>query len=212
LSLSVEEQFYLLWPPLLVMARRRTAVTVAVALIVLFPLMRAIHHVAHINSFAGPMFFDNLMVGRLAAIIAQRAPETITRYLSWHPPALRAAAVPGMIALNELQDHFLLGILTVPFAYTIQALCAAYLIASYVFNRTGIGYMLLNVRPRIGSLDRHQFLPWRSLLGAPARRDICDFICFALLCFAGEAVRPAHRSLLRRLPLRLVGSAAAFIL
>ena len=61
--------------------------------------------------------------------------------------ALRATAVLLMIAMNVLQENFLLGIVTVPFAYTIQASCTAYLICSFVFNRSGLGYVILNARP-----------------------------------------------------------------
>ena len=51
-----------------------------------------------------------------------------------------------------------------------------------------------------------------ALLGAPARRNLCDFVCFAFLCLAGEALRPPHRSLLWCLPLRLAGPVQQLLL
>jgi peptidoglycan/LPS O-acetylase OafA/YrhL len=163
-SLSVEEQFYLLWPPIVVLTKRRTAIAVSVALIVAFPILRAVLHAAHIGRFAGLVFFDNIMIGCLAAIIAHHAPKQLARFLSWRPMALRATAVLLMIAMNILQDNFLLAIVTVPFAYTIQAGCAAYLICSYAFNRAGIGYLILNARPvaYIGVLSYSLYI-WQQL-------------------------------------------------
>jgi peptidoglycan/LPS O-acetylase OafA/YrhL len=77
---------------------------------------------------------------------------------------MRVACVLSMIGMNVLQDNFLLGIVTVPFAYTVQALCAAYLICSYVFNRTGLGYAILNTRPvvYIGALSYSVYI-WQQL-------------------------------------------------
>jgi peptidoglycan/LPS O-acetylase OafA/YrhL len=181
-SLSVEEQFYLLWPPLLVLATRRTAVAVALTLIGVFPLLRAILHATHISSFAGLVFFDNLMIGCVAAIIAYRASKVVGRCVSWQPARLRTAAVLAMVAMNELQNHFLLGILTVPFAYTIQALCAAYLICSYVFNRSGIGYTFLNSRPvvYVGMLSYSLYI-WQQLFFS--RPQVFGFESSTILTF-----------------------------
>ena len=163
-SLSVEEQFYLLWPPLLVMAGRRSAVVAALTLIVLFPLLRVVFHVMHTPGVGGLVFYDNLMIGCVTAILAHCAPQALARLVSWHPTPLRASAVLGMVAINELQGHYLLGVLTVPFGFTMQALCAAYLVASYVFNRTGIGYMLLNARAVVyaGTLSYSLYV-WQQL-------------------------------------------------
>jgi peptidoglycan/LPS O-acetylase OafA/YrhL len=169
-SLSVEEQFYLLWPPILVLTKRRTAVVVSLVLIVLFPVLRAVFHATHILRFTGLMFFDNIMIGCLAALVARHAPNRLGRCLSWYSTVLRTTAVLLMIAMNVLQDKMLLGIVTVPFAFTIQAGCAAYLICSYAFNRTGLGYVILNARPvaYIGVLSYSLYI-WQQLFFSDPR-------------------------------------------
>jgi peptidoglycan/LPS O-acetylase OafA/YrhL len=146
-SLSVEEQFYLLWPPFLVCTTRRTAMAAALVLIVLFPALRVVAHIVPDPSFGGLLFYDNLMIGCLAAMGVQSAPESFDRCLLWHPTPCRTMAAFAMISMNVLQENYLIGILTVPFAYTIQAAGAAYLICSYAFNKTGMGFAILNARP-----------------------------------------------------------------
>ena len=133
-------------------------------LIVSFPILRAVLHAAHNGRFVGFMFFDNIMIGCLAAIVAHHAPKQLGRCLSWRPTVLRATALLLPIAMIILQDNFLLGIVTVPFAFTIQASCAAYLICSYAFNRTGLGYVILNARPvaYIGVLSYSLYI-WQQL-------------------------------------------------
>jgi peptidoglycan/LPS O-acetylase OafA/YrhL len=70
-SLSVEENFYLLWPILLVMLRERTAVVVLCSYIAATPLLHAL--INHLNnqyldpSFISPMQMSSIAVGCLLA-------------------------------------------------------------------------------------------------------------------------------------------------
>jgi peptidoglycan/LPS O-acetylase OafA/YrhL len=79
-SLGVEEQFYLIWPVLLLLGLRsggrRRGANIAIGAIVLAPILRVGGYLAHISFFAhreGEMFhcrMDGLMCGCLIAILA----------------------------------------------------------------------------------------------------------------------------------------------
>ena len=101
-SLSVEEQFYLLWPPVLIVclqrgerAGRRLAGRIAVAILLIVPVVRGFSFLSHNpylhNRGAFHMRADMLMFGCAAALLEGRAPfERLYRAATrawWLPPA-----------------------------------------------------------------------------------------------------------------------------
>lgn len=106
-SLSVEEQFYLLWPPVLIVCLRRghgqgslLAGKVVLAMLCVVPLLRGLSFVSHNPYLHNPGAFhmraDTLMFGCAAALLEgrtrfERLYRAATR-LPWLPPAALLAA------------------------------------------------------------------------------------------------------------------------
>ena len=100
-SLSVEEQFYLLWPPILLLclragnrAGRRLAGRIAIAMLVVVPLLRGLSLFSHspfIHNGSGfHAHADTLMFGCTAALLEgrtrfERLYRALTRW-PWFPP------------------------------------------------------------------------------------------------------------------------------
>lgn len=87
-SLSLEEQFYLLWPAILLALGMRRARWVALLGAMAVALYRFTHWHAYFNlshCFRSEVRADALLVGCLAALIAERLPRT---HVAWHALAL----------------------------------------------------------------------------------------------------------------------------
>lgn len=162
-SLSVEEQFYLLWPAVLVFLPRRGAFLAMAGLIVLAPLSRGFeYHLGHriftwLSSNA-----DILMIG-FAAALAYHA-GVLRRLMSFRPTAMRLAALALFATPPLLSAHLMLAALTVTVGPTLEAMAAAYLICSYIMVRRGAGYRLLNL-PAVSFLGRmsYSLYVWQQL-------------------------------------------------
>jgi len=86
-SLSVEEQFYLVWPALMLLAGRRRIVAVATAMIVLAPLCRALAWFVapyrdDVIMEAYPCVMDSIACGCVMAALRGRLDQS-PRYLAW---------------------------------------------------------------------------------------------------------------------------------
>jgi len=92
-TLSVEEQFYLIWPCCLILLKPRNACYFAIVLIVLAPLLRLWEY-AHHPAAADQILFmlhtrmDSLMVGCLMALVASsmRFQAMMERLYRWQGP------------------------------------------------------------------------------------------------------------------------------
>ena len=140
-SLSVEEQFYLIWPIALVSMRVENAWIFAVFLICLAPISRAVEYLLGSRVYAWlPSNADILMIGCLLALYAQRHRSELEKIAAWHPTAARILAALLMYVSVFLGSQHLLGKFTVMLGPTLQAIGAAVLIVSLVYNRNGIGF------------------------------------------------------------------------
>ncbi len=86
-SLAVEEQFYLIWPVLILLIPEALLLRVAGGLLVLAPVLRAVA-TPHLNSFLPiyhltPFRMDLLCAGALIAIVWRRDPKTVQKYSSY---------------------------------------------------------------------------------------------------------------------------------
>jgi peptidoglycan/LPS O-acetylase OafA/YrhL len=126
-SLAVEEQFYLLWPLVLILVvrPRRSAARAIVGflmIVVLFGALRA-------GGLLGPgLLFvlrpDALLLGAALALTRRERPELLDRTASWGLPAVVTGTV-GLLALavwDGADDIHSVG-------FSLAALCAAVLIA-----------------------------------------------------------------------------------
>jgi peptidoglycan/LPS O-acetylase OafA/YrhL len=92
-SLSVEEQFYLLWPAIVLMCSRRTLTRLCLGMIVFAPVLRLVLVVAGVAPVAiyvlTPTRMDTLAVGATIALHARSG----VRLANWRVPARRATLV-----------------------------------------------------------------------------------------------------------------------
>jgi peptidoglycan/LPS O-acetylase OafA/YrhL len=149
-SLSVEEQFYLIWPLVLLRCSPKNRMMVALGLIGICPIVRIASYLSLIpgnRSYSPFTNADMLMFGCMAALLLRRDEQGFLRSLKICPMIGRLNATLLIVTPILLERHFLLAFLTVPFAWTAEAIGFAYLICSYAFVPTGIGFRLLNSPP-----------------------------------------------------------------
>lgn len=150
-SLSVEEQFYLLWPLTLLVLRGRRAVVVAIAAIFTGPLVRfAIHEwILRIDPrFPGdmltsfPAMFDYLAAGCALALLR---PWLLTRtwYLRLTASRWLVLAVPLVLLINRMGSHTMAILLGSP----VMNVCLALLIEAGTRHARSLGGRLLNWKP-----------------------------------------------------------------
>ncbi|MEW9623356.1 acyltransferase family protein [Rhodanobacter geophilus] len=180
-SLSVEEQFYLLWPLALLALRGRRALLVAVAAVCLGPLVRfAIREwIFRVDpGFPGgmltsfPAMFDYLATGCALALLR---PWLLTRpwYLRLTGSRWLVLAIPLVLLINRMGSHTVAILLGSP----VMNVCLALLIESGTRHARGLGGRLLNWKPAVflGTLSYSLYL-WQSpFLDHASSAWICAF-------------------------------------
>lgn len=170
-TLSVEEQFYLVWPFVLILclsrageAGRRWAVRVALIVIVLSPVIRVVSYQLH-NSYwhnAGmfQMQADALMFGCVLALLEgkpafERLYLLITR-VWWLPPAVILFC---MTMDARFQNYW-----SLPIGLTLQGAAIAAFVLWCVRNSHSVVGRILNLRPvaYLGVLSYSAYL-WQTL-------------------------------------------------
>jgi len=149
-SLSVEEQFYLLWPAVLLFARTRRAVLIAAATILLVPVIRVaewelLPSVAHGVGYRFETIADALAAGCLLACVRPRLHQSAVYMRALTSPAFVLVPVVAVLA-NLTHDHPLLAFGA---AMTVINLCIALCIDWCVtFHQGRIG-RVLNAAPLV---------------------------------------------------------------
>lgn len=194
-SLSVEEQFYLLWPFVLTRLPRRWAIAVAFALIVVSPISRAVQYGLGNRGGHFPWLTSNsdaLMIGCLLAIAIGAYPPKMRAFAGCHPAAMRSAAIVALAVPVVLEHHVLLGWFTVLFGPALQALAGAYLILSLTLVRRGMLYTVLNLRAvRFVGVLSYSLYIWQQIFmsqpdvfGLARAPWLLRFPVNVVLCFA----------------------------
>jgi peptidoglycan/LPS O-acetylase OafA/YrhL len=148
-SLSVEEQFYLLWPPLIVLIAPQRRLPLTILLIALAPVWR---YVAFRNQWAVSsdigrldMSYDSILTGALLAQL-QRLPsfrQLLNRFP--YPGFLLAVGCLGFLTLSiRMLPAGNVGVLATP---TVQNLCALLILGVLVEARSAIPLRLLEWSP-----------------------------------------------------------------
>ena len=147
-SLAVEQQFYLLWPIALLLLTPRSRFQFAAVLIGLAACFRVGFYAADLRSWYYYSLFtnmDSLMFGGAAAMLVQLWPDRLRRALDYRPTLLRVCCLGAIVLIWRLTAAARLGLFTVPLGCTIQNVAATFLILSYTYKTTGIGYGILNL-------------------------------------------------------------------
>lgn len=152
-SLSVEEQFYLLWPLTLLVLRERRALIVAVAAIITGPLVRVVilewifrvdPHSLNGMMTSFPAMFDYLAAGCALALLR---PWLLTRmwYLRLTASPWLALAVPLVLLINRFGSHTVAILLGSP----VMNVCIALLIESSTRHASSLAGRFLNWKPMV---------------------------------------------------------------
>lgn len=152
-SLSIEEQFYLLWPLMLLVLRERRALIVAVAAIFTGPLVRvAIREwMFHVDPHLPggmltifPAMFDYLAAGCALALLR---PWLLTRtwYLRLTASPWLVLAIPLVLLINRMGSHPVAILLGSP----VLNVCVALLIESSTRHASSLAGRFLNWKPMV---------------------------------------------------------------
>ena len=172
-SLAVEEQFYLLWPFLLVLVPRRRAVQLSVAVLLTAPLLRLaayellpIYRVAEQWYHLLPSALDLLVFGGLFALI-NRIPAARSRMIGMLHPALLLPAAGFLLVSGLLMAHMppWFGSLAV---ISTTGVCVVLLLACVVRRPATLPGRFLNWAPlrHIGLVSYSLYL-WQQMFTGP---------------------------------------------
>jgi peptidoglycan/LPS O-acetylase OafA/YrhL len=191
-SLSVEEQFYLIWPLIMCFAKLRTCVALAVFATFWGILIRAFFVVTGIQlidpamRYAFPFVCGPIATGCLLAVAA----PWVRRLLNEHRRLSGPAAVTLAVALVLLLDTLDLGSAN-RFTGILKSLLLTFCVARFVFRPEGFAAVVLNSRPAvfIGKLSYSLYL-WQQLFFNPFSNSLlCKFplnlcLTFAVACLS----------------------------
>lgn len=147
-SLSIEEQFYLLWPLVFLVSRKNGALIIALAAFALGPLVRsAMHlmfppHSAWRDLEVFPAMADAVAIGCIFALLR---PWLLSQrwYLSLTANHWSLLAIPLVLLINRLLDYTVVDL----FGSPVMLVCLAALIESSTRHETSWPGRFLNWRP-----------------------------------------------------------------
>jgi peptidoglycan/LPS O-acetylase OafA/YrhL len=187
-SLSVEEQFYLLWPAALLLLGKRRAIRVAWILILVSPLSRSITYLLlappH-RAMVGRMFhssIDTIMFGCLLALLWDD-----DRFTRWQRNRIgtwaMAAAVVFLLVIDPLLEFHFYGGFTLLIGMTVEGVSIC-MITIYVVKRPGtLPGRVLNtpVLRHIGVISYSLYL-WQSIVIAEVGGSFALTLAAMLAC------------------------------
>jgi peptidoglycan/LPS O-acetylase OafA/YrhL len=156
-SLSVEEQFYLLWPLLLIFGRKHIQ-PILIVLILYGCVARVIHYKfpAYSALTLSPffMFADAILLGALAAVVNTNHPH-LARHKVFSNYWLQVLALSIFLLFIYLSGHGKMAVVSLPFGGLIISVCILFLILCYITPSNNLTFRLLNskVMVHIGVLS-----------------------------------------------------------
>lgn len=146
-SLSVEEQFYLLWPLSLFLIRSKRMRYLSVAgAIMLFPIARIVIYLSPWREKIGFIFItqgDTILMGGLMALLFFYEGERINKWFTHYLVTIRILGICCIVGLNVLSGYKMLGWLTVPLSVTIQSAIIVWMMGSFIIKKDFV-FKLLN--------------------------------------------------------------------
>jgi len=180
-SLSMEEQFYLLWPLILATCVRkrgihggvRAATAAAFAALIALPIARVLVFTLTRNGeFTGALLFDYVAAGSAMALLLEagkgnRAREVIDSILksSWAPLLFLAALASHLALAGTARWYYALDTVVMT---PVEALLLAVFVAWAVRNPQHAVGRVLNMRAlRIAGIGSYSLYLWQQLFFAP---------------------------------------------
>lgn len=148
-SLSVEEQFYLIWPVLLWKLRPNMLRWVVAGGIALAPLSRAFEYVIMHTQVWTSSNMDFLLVGCALTLYAGRVEQLWDRYARGRVELVFLLALLGVGIPSYLGHLMILGPLTITIGSTMQAVGIALLLEVGTRSRRGWLFRILNWPPLV---------------------------------------------------------------
>jgi peptidoglycan/LPS O-acetylase OafA/YrhL len=193
-SLSVEEQFYIFWPSILVIllkSDRTSATKLAVALILLAPVLRVVTHLSGNEFLAHKIYYmlhtrmDSLMFGCLAALLEGGAVAVVAYY------RLRPIATlfPVFVFVISPQlEHRLGGAYTYTMGYTLVSFSVVMMMLYAVRESEAPVGKLLNSRfvVHIGVISYSIYL-WQQIFLHWATTSIFGKFPLNIVCIIATA-------------------------
>jgi peptidoglycan/LPS O-acetylase OafA/YrhL len=171
-SLSLEEQFYLLWPACIAFFDRRTNLRIAIAIIVLSPFSRMLTQVAwrSMRSHVGIMLhthLDTIMTGSLLALMVDLKMWERARKFALHP-MVPIAGLVFLAAIDIPAVQRWKGMYLITVGYSLENLAIAVILLYVIFRHDSWLGKILNVKPlrHIGIISYGIYL-WQQLFTGP---------------------------------------------
>jgi peptidoglycan/LPS O-acetylase OafA/YrhL len=175
-SLSIEEQFYLAWPLILLRLRRERAMLAALTTVIMMPLVRLAMYwlTPTLRGHEGYMiqgWIDTIMVGCLLALLKgdARWERCHRRYLNaWTASALMALAFVVTPYVYSKLEGRIAGAYGLAVFYSIQPICIGAVLLYVVENSKSFAGKILNTAllRHIGVISYSLYL-WQQLFTSP---------------------------------------------
>jgi len=186
-SLSVEEQFYLLWPLILKLSGPKRGKWIALSVIIVAPFLRVASYflfppVRPLIGMMLPTRADSLMIGALLALLVQDKDqmELVARVVRswWIPAATVCFAAIDTVLCGRFRGAYLL-----PIGFTVQNLVLVLLVAHLVFyDKTRLGRILNNpVMVHVGTISYSLYL-WQQMFLTPKNSTFTGVFPLNILC------------------------------
>jgi peptidoglycan/LPS O-acetylase OafA/YrhL len=186
-SLTLEEQFYLLWPACMGFFGRRASLSIASGVILLSPFSRVATYYAWpaMRGHTGMMLhtrLDTIMTGCLLALIVDMRLCSRFRQLALHPAAAIAALV-FLLAVDPLAELRWKGSYMLPVGFSLENLAIAVILLYVVFRHESPLGKVLNSRllRHLGIISYSLYL-WQQLFTGPYTRSFPLNILWIVAC------------------------------
>lgn len=171
-SLSLEEQFYLLWPPCLLLLGRKRSLYLAIAIIVFSPASRFISYflLPAFRESEGIMLhtrLDTIMFGCLLALLYDH--REFNRVVErWVRPSLVACCAFFFLVVSPFAEAQFKARYAWTLGYSLRAVCASVILIYVVRNPASFSGRFLNmaVMRHIGVISYGLYL-WQQLFTGP---------------------------------------------
>lgn len=147
-SLSIEEQYYLLWPFFIKYFKVNLRIIICLFFVIICPFARVYFYLNNDTSsllFSPFSNFDSLFIGSLLAILSENNKLFFDNILKFKTNYFRIAALIAVYAVWYIKLKLVLGIITIPVGNSIQSIAISYLILSYSKISSGLIYKFLNI-------------------------------------------------------------------